>query len=391
MFLSLFIRELKDYSRLFSKEYKNKWNLVFYSERDIYYLYYEGTLQFILEHSDLHICYITSDPNDPVFSFSSPRFHPFYINYLIVPCIKNIDCRALVMTMPDLDQYHIKRSTKVSRHVYMFHSLGSTHLQYSKTAFQAYDVVFCNGPQDERELREAERLYSFPEKCLVQTGYNRVENIYREWSSRAPSPASKQVILIAPSWHKGNILESCIGELIATFSKTQYIIIIRPHPETLKRHPEIIRKVKKSISRFPNMFLETKMTERGSMLDATVLITDWSAISFEYAFGTERPVLFINTPIKIANPDYRDLGIEPMEISLRNRIGTAIEPDIIPSILEPLEQLIEQRRDYRGRIIAERARVLSNWLKSDQVAGDYLINCCQSLMLRSIPESVKSE
>ncbi len=130
-----FFRELKDFQRLFAEENRSARTLCFYSERDIYYRYYEGYIDYVLSKSDLDICYLTSDPDDPVFDSGNPRIKVFYINHLLVATFQRLDARVLVMTMPDLDLHHVKRSRNPVKHVYMFHGVGSIHLQYNKKAF----------------------------------------------------------------------------------------------------------------------------------------------------------------------------------------------------------------------------------------------------------------
>ena len=57
------------------------------------------------------------------------------------------------------------------------------------------------------------------------------------------------------------------------------------------------------------------------MTAADLMISDWSGAALEYAFGIERPVLFLDVARKINNPRYVDLGIEPIEARMREQIG----------------------------------------------------------------------
>ena len=41
--------------------------------------------------------------------------------------------------------------------------------------------------------------------------------------------------------------------------------------------------------------IQTDFTSNNPIMEADMLITDWSGISFEYAFTTYRPILFIDT------------------------------------------------------------------------------------------------
>jgi YidC/Oxa1 family membrane protein insertase len=376
--ICLFIRELLDYKRLFSDKNRLNRRVVFYSERDIYWQYYEGYIRYIVENSDLEVCYITSDPEDPVLRGSNRRIHPFFIRHLIAATIRYIDSCVLVMTMPDLNRYHVKRSIHAVNHVYLFHGIGSVHLQYNKGAFDAYDTVFCIGPYDENELRKSEELYKTQQKKLVQCGYYRIERIFRDYREELSlkDTIEHPIILIAPSWHKGNILESCIDGIIDAFEKTMYEVIIRPHPEFIKRQPKRIKKIAGRLKGSEQIRLELDMVSADSILNADVLVTDWSAISFEYAFGTERPVLFINTPCRINNPDYSELGIEPIEFTLRDLIGQSIDIDDVSRLPEIVEVFLQKRRDYQDRIIKVRRDTLYHWLESEKMGGDYLIKYC---------------
>jgi YidC/Oxa1 family membrane protein insertase len=354
--------------------------LVFYSERDIYYQYFEGYIQYVLDHSDIDICYITSDPDDPVFRIGNNRIHPFFIKNFLAPALARLDAKALVMTMPDLDKYHIKRSRNSVNHVYLFHGVGSTHLQYNKDAFNAYDTIFCIGKYDIKELRKAEQLYNLPKKSLVECGYFRIEKIYTDHQrmlAANPVPhASEKTLLIAPSWHNDNILAYCADELIGALKNSEYRVIFRPHPEFIKRKRKLLEDIARKLQDIENMVLELDMVSGTSIHRADVLITDWSAIAYEYAFGTERPVLFINTPCKIQNQDYKELEIEPIEFAVRSQIGKEIETGAIASIRPVIDELIGSRNAYREQIIHHRAACISNWLNSSRAGGDYLIRCC---------------
>ena len=57
------------------------------------------------------------------------------------------------------------------------------------------------------------------------------------------------------------------------------------------------------------------------------MVSDWSGAALEYAFGLERPVLFVDVPRKVNNPEYERLGIEPFEASVREQIGRVVAPE----------------------------------------------------------------
>jgi YidC/Oxa1 family membrane protein insertase len=62
------------------------------------------------------------------------------------------------------------------------------------------------------------------------------------------------------------------------------------------------------------------------------MISDWSGAAFEYALGTSRPVLFIDTPPKIFNPDWRDTGLPAFEDEMRSRVGQVVPTDAVTEV-----------------------------------------------------------
>ena len=68
------------------------------------------------------------------------------------------------------------------------------------------------------------------------------------------------------------------------------------------------------------------MDETDSILRSDILVCDWSAMAMEYAMGLEKPVLFIDVPSRIRNPNWQELGIEPVETTIREQVGEVLAP-----------------------------------------------------------------
>jgi YidC/Oxa1 family membrane protein insertase len=122
-------------------------------------------------------------------------------------------------------------------------------------------------------------------------------------------------------------------------SKLPYKVIFRSHPEYEKRKKKNFQKIQKLISASKMMSIDEMpdITERLPASD--ILITDRSGISFEFAFGTGRPVLFIETSLKQTNPDWPEIQIEPLENSLRSEMGITLLPSELNKLGEKLALL----------------------------------------------------
>jgi YidC/Oxa1 family membrane protein insertase len=125
-----------------------------------------------------------------------------------------------------------------------------------------------------------------------------------------------------------------------------HFLTVRPHYETVKRTPDIIDEIKHRFQDHSNFNLVLGMGENRSLLDSNVLITDWSGISFEYSMGLEKPVIFIDVPPRIRNPDWQELQMEPLEVSIRDKVGRIVALDEIYSISETINQMLSEKDQY---------------------------------------------
>ena len=95
----------------------------------------------------------------------------------------------------------------------------------------------------------------------------------------------------------------------------------------------------------------------GFFILSKCLISDWSGVSLEYAFTFERPVTLIDIPKKILNPDLGDISIEPINVSIRDKIGHVISPnnlEKIPEIIKNIKNdssMNEQIRKIRSETV----------------------------------------
>jgi len=325
----LFFRHIRNVIAL-SQLPKNKRRLTFYSEGKNYWPHLEGLVKEVLATSDIPVCYISSGEDDPGLFLEDPNYQTFQIDEGFVRnwLFENIETDVMVMTMPDLHQYQVKRSKHKVHYVYVQHSLVSLHMVYRKGAFDHYDTIFCAGPHHVKEIRAMEAQYNLPPKNLIEHGYGRLDAIIEEAKKRPrkekPVGATKHV-LIAPSWGPKGTIESGVGEdIIYQLLKQGHKVTLRPHPQTVKFAKDKVDAILKKYSEDPLFTYEGNIAGQDSLHDSDIMISDWSGAALDYAFGLNKPVLFIDVPRKINNLDYEELGIEPFECFVRDDIGRGV-------------------------------------------------------------------
>jgi len=380
--LSNIFKEICELYRFFFRLKEEERKIVFYSENAGYFSYYEGIINELDLKYQQNFCYVTSDKNDPVLKNVSENINTFYINKFLILFMQIVNCKIFIMTLTDLNKYHLKRSIHPVHYIYVFHALVSIHMMYRFGAFDHYDTIFCTGPHHIKEIKKHEKLYGLKNKELINSGYYRLERIYQGFKHYKKNIAQNktiETILIAPSWGDQNILKSCGVELIEVLINSDFNVIVRPHPETVKRDNRLLDYLYTKFGENNLFKMEKSIISDDSIFKADVLICDCSGIALEYALGTERPVVFIDVPIKIKNNDYKDLEIEPLELSMRKKIGVIINPFEIEKIPSMINNLKTKSKKYKHDLSYLRENNIFSFGTSAEIGSDYIINKISTL------------
>ncbi|QOS67177.1 membrane protein insertase YidC [Eggerthella guodeyinii] len=372
-------REKADYKRFFNTVNKH---IVFYSESSGFYKYFKGAVEWLLKNSDAPVHYVTNDPDDQIFELAKreERIKPYFIGQKkTITLMMKMDADVVVTTQEDLDNYYNKRSyvRKDVEYVFMFHHMTSTHMTATRESYDNYDAIMCVGPHQVRELRRAEELRDLPKKELVECGYGLMDEIVADYERGAATREANErpVVMIAPSWQEDCILDSCIDEMLESLLGHGYRIVVRPHPEYTKRYGA---RWEALVARYGHvsedeLCFEEDFSRNDSVLSSDILITDWSSIPCEFCFATKKPAVFVDTTMKVANPDYLELGIEPTDISLRNQIGRSVPVEEVPAIGKVVERMLATQDEWKDAIERVLDGFVFNLGHGGEVAGEYLL------------------
>ena len=371
-------RQNKDYKRFFSVLNKH---IVFYSEQSGFYKYYRRLINWLLDNSNITIHYVTSDPDDQIFAIAekNSRIRAYFIGERkLITLFMKMDARIVVMTTPDLENFHLKRSYthKDIEYIYLHHGISSVNMTIRKHALDHYDTIFGVGPHVFDEIRAEERAYSLPEKKFVEHGYGLLDDLSEEHERYMRSKAEKSIksALIAPSYQNGNILDSCLDEIVASFLKNGCRVTIRPHPQYVKRMLQKWEEIEKKYADNDMVTAERSFSSDESIYSADTVVTDWSNIGCEFAFSSLRPVLFVDTPMKVINPDYTEIGVEPLDIYLRDKIGIRVSGKDPDELDAAVKKLIGESSEFAVKISEERDKNIYNFGCSDKAGGKYILS-----------------
>jgi len=363
--------------RAFKRLPRDERRIVIYSESAQDWHHHATIIDELTGRLGRSICYVASDLTDPGLHQDNPKIHPFCIGdgFFRIVFFRTLQADMMVTQLLDFDNKDLRRSVHPVHYVYMFHSLISTHMADHEDSFDHYDTIFCAGPHQGDEVRKREAMQGLQPKLLVPHGYYRLEQLLAERRD-APlvgdPPTQSQAIhvLLAPSWGEETILNLFGLELTGILLDAGFTLTLRPHFQTRWKTPEVLDAIIDRYGDHPQFRLIEQMGESDSLYDSHVMITDWSGAGMDYGLGLEKPVLYIDVPPKSRNDTWRELGIEPFEMSVRAKIGTVVAPDHLAEVPNEIRRLLVDPDRFREQIVAVRDASVFNLGSSSTAAAE---------------------
>ncbi len=363
-------KELKKFNKLNDEQR----SIVFYAENKASMNHFRLLISELTKERNFQICYVTSVKNDPILSINDKNILAFYIGdgTVRVKFFLELKAKILIMDMPDLDSFHIKRSKIFPVHyIYIFHSMFSVHSYLRKGAVDHYDTIFCVGEHHKREILETEKIYGLKPKKLVDYGFGRLDTLLRERNNfKKEKLNTENLIIIAPTYGENNLLKICGVKLIETLLDSNFKVLLRPHFRTFKESEDVIRIIRDKFQNNNNFLLEEGIIKPEIFHSSRCMISDWSGISLEYAFIFERPIIYIDVPKKELNEEADKISLTPIEVSIREKIGHLVDPDNLTEIPKIISEINDESRAEQIRDI--RSKTVFNIDKSASIGADYI-------------------
>jgi YidC/Oxa1 family membrane protein insertase len=331
--------------------------LVFFAEDRADWIHI-GPIADRLEAQGKKVLRLTADPADLVIGEKGGLFTGGMV--ATTRLLVSLPSCIVVTTMTDLDTFHLKRSINDVTYIYIFHSILSTHRAYRDHAFDAYDVFLCVGPHHVAELARSQEVYGLNRRELLETGYCRLDYLIEQEQHLPPRSDSPINVLLAPTWGPSSLTEYNLESIIEELLHSSIEVVMRFHPMTTRHQPQLGNQLMARYGEDPNFSLDKSFDSIDALIHADVIITEWSGVAHEFAYGLLRPAVFVDTPKKIHNDNYQHLTLECYEDGVRESLGALVDPDEIGSIPDLVTSLVEGREDWRSKLAILRDRHLFN-------------------------------
>jgi YidC/Oxa1 family membrane protein insertase len=335
--------------------------VVFYSEGPHDWPHLEPLVTHLAQDLRENICYIASEKDDPGLALNGDLLTGIRIGRATARTLffLLLEAGVMVMTMSDLNTYHIKRSLHPVHYVYVCHSMASNHMSGRPGSIDHYDTIFCVGPHHVQEIRETEALHGLAAKELFEHGYGRLDSIL-DRARQAPSRNDERPtrVLIAPSWGAEGILETCGTTLVDAFLDHGFHVTVRPHPQLKRNNPRLLASYRERYAGQSRLAYDDDIVAAATLHGSDLMVSDWSGAALEFAFGLERPVLFIDVPRKVLNPDYVKYITQPIEVALRPELGIVLSLDRLHEAPALVRKMVAETPARAGHL----ARLRERWV-----------------------------
>ena len=345
-------------------------DILFYSEGGNYWNVFLPVIE-ALEKRAVKSVYYTSGDKDPALEADFKYMSAAYISNDLAAftLLNNIKVKVMIMTTPQLDVMHLKRSKNVEHYIHLIHA-PTDALVYKKFAFDYFDSVMCSGKHQIESIRALEEKRHLPQKKLYETGLTYYDVMYRD-REKYIQKEKKKTILVAPTWGSNGMLTKFGIAPLKKLLEADYHVILRPHPQMYVSQKELMDKLEKELSIYSNLEIDRKPSGEDSMGKSDVMISDISGIIFDFFFIYEKPIIVIEDVIEKGGLEAEDVNNEIWESTILDQVATPISHHNIDTLPSVVDQLID--KDITQDIEQLRDQSLFNFLHAGSVAADQIL------------------
>ena len=353
-------------------------SIVFYAESAAYWSTFKPILE-CLAKKQVHVTYLTSAENDPVFSAGLNEYvRAKFIGkgQTAYTALGFLEADVFVLTTPGIDVLQIRRSPGVKKYIHVVHAVGDIHT-YKFYSFDYYDAVYCAGPAQAKSLRDLEALRKTPTKELPLLGCPYLDGLV---ARRDPHcPPEDNTILIAPTWGANGLLTRTGSLIPKMLAKAGYHVILRPHPQSFISDKALMDKLTDELKNEDHIEWDRNPDGFRSLSRAKLMISDISGVIFDFAFVFLRPVISVgNGPLKNGFEAW-EIPHEAWEMKALDTLGQRILPGEENKIPQAVENLLNQHADMAKQIEAIRDKNVVNFGKAGEPIAEALIQTIQNL------------
>lgn len=348
-------------------------SIVFYAESAAYWNTFAPILRR-LSKKDVRVSYLTSDQKDPVFQEQWDNIRARYIGEgnTAYTSLGFVEADLMVLTTPGVDVLQIRRSPGVKKYIHIVHASADIH-SYKLFSFDYYDAIYCSGPHQVKSLRQLEAVRGTRAKELPLLGCPYFDGLL-EKKAQSVIEREEKTILVAPTWGRNGLLTRTGSLVPKLLARAGYHVILRPHPQSWISDKRVMAQVQKDCEGDRRIEWDREPNNFPSLSRASLLISDFSGVIFDYAFLFERPVVTLGGTPKKECFEAWDLSHNAWELRILKEIGVRLPDGKEGDLVNVVEDLLGRADQYQRTIRSIRQQYVVNFGQSGAVIAQALVD-----------------
>lgn len=331
------------------------------------------------ENREKEIIYMTASPDDPALDKPYNHVKCEFIGEgnKAFAALNILRADIVLSTTPSLDVFYWKRSKHVNYYVHVPHA-ASDLTMYRMFGIDFYDAILTSGDYHEEQIRALEEARKLPPKEIVKAGLPFLDTMKERLESAGRVKNKKPKVLLAPSWGPSAIFSKYGGKIIDELLKTDYDIIIRPHPQSFTSEKDMIETLMKQYPASERIEWNRDNDNFEALRRADVLISDFSGVMFDFCLVFDKPLIYTDVEFDASPYDACWLSEEPWTFRVLPKLGLKLTKENMHELGNLIERCLHDKSFDQGR---EEARN-ETWAYIGESAGritDYLIEKHKSM------------
>lgn len=333
-----------------------------------------------LDKREFDVVYMTASEDDPALDnpYSHVRGEFIGAGNKAFAKMNFLNARIVLSTTPGLDVFQWKRSKEVDYYIHIAHAASDITL-YHMFGIDYYDAVMLSGKYQIEQIRKLEKLRNLPAKETVIVGLPYMDEMAKRFADDKAPQNSEKTVLLAPSWGKSAIFSKYGGKIIDELTKTDYNVIIRPHPQSVVSEKKMLDKLMEDYPDSDRIQWNFDNDNYEALKNSDIMISDFSGVIFDFSLVYDKPVIYADTEFDKSPYDAWWLDEELWTFTALPRIGAELNEENIDNLPEIIEDCLHNPQYSRNRLEV-RNETWENFGKGAEIAADYLIETYNKLL-----------
>ena len=325
------------------------------------------------EERKTNIVYLTASPDDPALKKTYNYVERRFIGEgnKAYAALNSLHADIVLSTTPSLDVFYWKRSKNVKYYSHVAHAASDLTL-YRMFGIDFYDSILISGDYQEKQLRALERVRNLPAKEIIMTGLPYLDVMKKRLETVGKIHNERPKVLLAPSWGPSALLSRFGRKMIDELLKTNYDIIIRPHPQSFTSEKEMIEDLMRSYPDGKRIEWNRDNDNFEVLRKSDIMISDFSGVMFDFCLVFDKPLIYTDVQFDPSPYDACWLDEEPWTFKVLPKLGLKLTEENMGEVGKLIDRCLSDSSFDKGR---EEARS-ETWAyigESAKRIADYLI------------------